>query len=1037
VIRGRYAGGGNSVAMNKMESSREKVRRLLRELFQFDAQDLDFGIYRILNFRRKEIERFIEEDLIRAVEAEFKEYAKAGMVELQKEVERLKAEIVRDFGEGTIDEQGHVRKHEDAPKIKEYLRKVEELKSAEISEAQMNEVFNHVYEFFSRYYDKGDFISKRRYGGKEKYYVPYNGEEVVLHWANRDQYYVKTAEYFRNYHFKAGGYRVNFLLREAEVEVNNVVGENKYFVLCGSDFVKVDEEKKTVDVYFEWRALSDDEKRKFGTRNIQEALVVDAIDRIFSEVSGSRVGAEFRVKVDEERTFLEKYLNDYVRRNTTDYFVHKNLKAFLERELEFYIKNEVVDLDELENLDERSLRIAKAKVKAIRGISQKIIEFLAQIEDFQKMLFEKKKLVIRTDYCITLNHVDEKYYPEILKNKEQLEEWKKLHGFDIKEAVKKLKETLKGHRGGIDEIEVLKINPMLMIDTKFFDVDFKLKILEDAEVSDQKINGVLIRSENFQALNLLGAKYEKRIKCVHIDPPYNTATSGFLYKNNYQHSSWLSMMSDRIKLGINLLQPDGSFLCHIDENEYEKLHLLFENFSIPDAGTIVWDKRNPMNAGRGVATQHEYIICRSGLNKPIYLGNSNVNTMLDVAAAIIKKNGGVTEKAKKEYAKWVSDNDQLSGGEKAYRYLDDEGRVYQSVSLRAPEPRSDPKFFKPLIHPITMKPCVVPPNGFSRTPENLNEMVKNGEILFGPDETTQPRQKVLLTKGSQRQISSVIQDAHKGKADLSLLGLDFPYCHPVTLYQELLGAMANDPSDIVIDFFAGSGTTGHAVINQNALDGGKRKYILIEMADCFDTIMKPRLEKVIFSKHRQRGLPDSDDSSGHIFKYLYLEQYEDTLNNIVFLEKGKSVQETLDEFGDYLLKNVLEFETRGSPTRLNMEQFQQPFDYKIWVTTAGEKRLVTVDLVETFNYLLGIAMEKFRGFKNQEREYRCIFGKLKQENIAIIWRNTHNIDLKRDKEFIENTILAGTKPDRIFINGDTLIEKAEPIEPEFKRLMGA
>jgi len=1023
--------------MNKIESNREKVRRLLRELFQFDAQDLDFGIYRILNFRRKEIERFIEEDLIRAVEAEFKEYAKAGMVELQKEVERLKAEIIRDFGEGTIGEQGRVRKHEDAPKIKEYVKKVEELKSAEVSEAQMNKVFNHVYEFFSRYYDKGDFISKRRYGGKEKYYVPYNGEEVVLHWANKDQYYVKTAEYFRNYHFRAGGYRVNFLLREAEVEVNNVVGENKYFVLSDVDTVKVDDEKKIIDIYFEYRALSDEEKRKFGTRNVQEALVTDAIDRIFSEISGSRVGDELRVKVDEERTFLEKYLNDYVRRNTTDYFIHKNLKAFLERELEFYIKNEVVDLDELENLDERSLRIAKAKVKAIRGISQKIIEFLAQIEDFQKMLFEKKKLVIRTDYCITLNHVDEKYYPEILKNKEQLEEWKKLHGFDIKEAVKKLKETLKGHRGGIDEIEVLKINPMLMIDTKFFDVDFKLKILEDAEVSDQKINGVLIRSENFQALNLLGAKYEKRIKCVHIDPPYNTATSGFLYKNNYQHSSWLSMMSDRIKLGINLLQPDGSFLCHIDENEYEKLHLLFENFSIPDAGTIVWDKRNPMNAGRGVATQHEYIICRSGLNKPIYLGNSNVNTMLDVAAAIIKKNDGVTEKAKKEYAKWVSDNDQLSGGEKAYRYLDDKGRVYQSVSLRAPEPRSDPKFFKPLIHPITMKPCVVPPNGFSRTPENLNEMVKNGEILFGPDETTQPRQKVLLTKGSQRQISSVIQDAHKGKADLSLLGLDFPYCHPVTLYQELLGAMANDPSDIVIDFFAGSGTTGHAVINQNALDGGKRKYILIEMADCFDTIMKPRLEKVIFSKHSQRGLPESGDSSGHIFKYLYLEQYEDTLDNIVLREKDKTIQETLESFQDYSLRYMLDYETRDSPTRLSIEQFQTPFDYKIWVTSSGEKKLITVDLVETFNYLLGINIEKLRAFKDDNREYRVIFGKKKDENITIIWRNSKDIDLKRDKEFIESTILSGTKPNRIFINGDSLIEKAEPIEPEFKRLMGA
>ncbi|MEM0272678.1 MAG: hypothetical protein QW514_09080, partial [Thermoprotei archaeon] len=107
-----------------------------------------------------------EKDLIEAVEVEFKEYAKAGMEELQRNVERLKAEINRDFGEGTIDAQSRVVKHGDATKITEYLRKVEELKSAEVSEAQTNDVLNHVYEFFSRYYDKGDFISKRRYGGK-------------------------------------------------------------------------------------------------------------------------------------------------------------------------------------------------------------------------------------------------------------------------------------------------------------------------------------------------------------------------------------------------------------------------------------------------------------------------------------------------------------------------------------------------------------------------------------------------------------------------------------------------------------------------------------------------------------------------------------------------------------------------------------------------------------------------------------------------------------------------------------------------------
>jgi adenine-specific DNA-methyltransferase len=110
------------------EDVREKVKSLLRELFQFDNQDLDFGIYRIMNFKRKEIEKFIEQDLIAEAEKQFQEYSQAGQEELKGEVEKLKNEIVRDFGEGTLDGEGNVKKNEDAPKVKQYLDKTKQLK---------------------------------------------------------------------------------------------------------------------------------------------------------------------------------------------------------------------------------------------------------------------------------------------------------------------------------------------------------------------------------------------------------------------------------------------------------------------------------------------------------------------------------------------------------------------------------------------------------------------------------------------------------------------------------------------------------------------------------------------------------------------------------------------------------------------------------------------------------------------------------------------------------------------------------------------
>ncbi len=263
--------------------------------------------------------------------------------------------------------------------------------------------------------------------------------------------------------------------------------------------------------------------------------------------------------------------------------------------------------------------------------------------------------------------------------------------------------------------------------------------------------------------------------------------------------------------------------------------------------------------------------------------------ILQTAANIVNKYGSANEEAKKDFSSWVSKNPNLSGGEKAYRYLDEKGKVYQSVSLRAPEPRTDEKFHQPLIHPITKKPCAVPPNGFSRTPDTLKDMVKNNGIIFGKDETTQPRQKMVLTSESKKQLTSVIQDAKKGKADLLPLNLDFPYCHPVSLYETLVGAEIQTKNDIVIDFFGGSGTTAHAVINLNREDGGRRKYILVEANDYFHTVILPRVKKVVFSDKWKDGKAKADGKGvSHFCKYFALEQYEDTLRRASYVNDSET-----------------------------------------------------------------------------------------------------------------------------------------------------
>ncbi|MCK4816588.1 site-specific DNA-methyltransferase, partial [bacterium] len=814
--------------------------------------------------------------------------------------------------------------------------------------------------FFSRYYDDGDFLSKRRYSRREKYAVPYNGEEVYLHWANNDQYYVKTGEYFNDYRFKSPyGISIHFMLVVADVEKDNIKGDKRFFVPVPKE-VTFDTETKEITIPFQYRPLTEQEDIKYGQRNQQDTIITEALNEIPAELQKDvdalpSLISTHHATSDGQVSLLEHHLRRYTRRNTSDFFVHKDLKGFLTRELDFYLKNEVLNLDEVEAAGEPRSEAWFQIMHIIRSIGSRGIEFLAQIEDFQKRLFEKKKFILETQYCITMANVPEDFYAEIAECEAQWQEWEDL--FHLNEEKRDIFSSNTKNKKEL-RVSLLKTRPTLALDTKHFSQDFSERLLASLDNLDEKIDCLLVHGENLQALNLLLERYHEKISCIHIDPPYNTQTSGFLYKNDYQHSSWLAMMEDRIKASISVMSQDGSYLCHIDENEYERLQLLFERFPVPDAGTVAWDKRNPMNAGRGIATQHEYIIWRSRRQAPIYLRNKNIITMLKKATEIVNKHGIVSKEAQREYAAWINSNSELSGGEKAYRYLDKQGCVYRGVSLRAPEPRTNPKFHIPLIHPATKKPCPVPPNGFSRTPETLQEMIEKGEIIFGPDESTQPQQKRYLTEESRRQISSIIQDGRKGKADLAPLGLDFPYCHPVSLYEGLIGAATQSltDSDIVLDHFAGSGTSGHAVINLNREDRSRRKFILVEMDDYFDTVLIPRIKKVTYTPEWKNGKParlataDEAEYSPRIMKYICLESYEDTLNNITFPD----VPKTLYDFDDYLLKYMLAWETKESETLLNVDKIASPFSYKLTIADGEEMQQKPVDIPETFAYLLGL-----------------------------------------------------------------------------------
>ena len=1043
------------------DTNLDKLKELLAELFMLDQADLDFGIYRVMNAKRVEITRFLDHDLLPQVRTELAKIQTGDRAGLETELNKA---IQNALALGlTAAEAERVEK---VKNLRAQLAATVDVSALE------NEVFSDLANFFRRYYQGGDFLALRRYKAGV-YAIPYEGEEVKLHWANADQYYIKTSEYLRDYTFKlADGQRVHFKLVEADTEADNkkaAAGQERRFILSPTE--PLQEAEGDLIIRFEYRP--DPQKRKQADLNALAAQQIFAttnagnvspsppseggegrgeVGRSLSAVKSfapwlAALAAKAPTEKNPNRTLLDKHLGDYTARNSFDYFIHKDIGGFLRRELDFFIKNEIMHLDDIEAEDAPHVEQYLAKIKAIRAIARKIIAFLEQLENFQKKLWLKKKFVVETNYCVTLDRVAEAIYPEIAANDAQWQEWEKLF------AISEIAPDLFNQKKQSHDAKFLKANPFLVLDTKFFPVEFKEKLLADnnilggAATLDEATNGLLINADNFQGLQFLQEVYRNKIGCVHIDPPYNTNSSGFLYKNSYQHSSWLSMMNDRIGLAARLLRDPGVFACHIDEYEFERLSLLLERTSLLAAGTLVWDKGMPVTGANGLATQHEYVAFGTKGNADIRVRKKNIQAIRSKVAELLIKHKTPSKEAIAEYRKWLKSQAGFSESERTYDQFDLTGEAFRSDNVSATERRTDPKFYIPLKHPVTGKNCPVPDFGFRYTPETLQNLINESLVLFGESEATMPRKKTYLKDTADSQMPSIFKSGSRGKNDLDQLGYEFPFAHPVDFYRHIIDA-SSEGRDTVLDFFGGSGTTGHAVINLNREDGGKRKYILVEMGNHFDTVLKPRIQKVIYSKDWKDGKPVSREGSSHLFKYLRLESYEDALNNLE-LRRTPEQDDLLREHAplreDYMLRYQLDVETRDSASLLNLSQFTNPFAYQLKIATGsvGESRPVNVDLVETFNYLLGLRVahtDTIRGFK-------VVTGlNPAGEKTLVIWRNVTekpNADLDaffqkqgyntKDLEFA-----------LIYVNGDNNLEnlkrtdetwKVRRIEDEFKRLM--
>lgn len=1053
-----------------------KLVTLLKELFQLDQPDLDFGIYRIMHAKAGEVTQFLERDLLPQVKDAFAGYQTADKSVLQAELAKA-IEQAQALGADP----------DSLPKVKELRERIAN-EAVDIG-ALESETYDHLYSFFRRYYSEGDFLAKRVYK-PGVYAIPYEGEEVTLHWANKDQYYIKTSEYLRDYAFRlkpeAGQgedpMRVRFkLVDAAEGEHGNVKaaeGKDRVFVLAHEDFIaEVDGE---LELRFEyrpatledWPAEDREGKKKPPT---QKELTGMAVQTVLGAGSGHAQWLETlatpHVKTDGEQaeySRLEAHLRRYAARNTFDYFIHKDLGTFLRRELDFYIKNEVMHLDDVESETAPKVEQYLSKIKVVRRIAGKIIDFLAQLENFQKKLWLKKKFVVGSDWLVAMSQVPDELLADVCANTAQLEEWKGLHSLhELPGDV-----TLPAYSEPLTP-EYLKANSSLMLDTRRFDSAFVTRLLNGVGDLDDKADGVLVHSENFQALSLMQARYRDKVQCIYIDPPYNTgADNDFAYKDNYQSSSWISLIEGRCVLARSMATSKGGLFVSTDDGEYANLKLLLEdgwgreNF----VADIIWNSRKSVSndALISISTNHTTFFAKS-------------KTILNANKADFR----------------------LPQTPEGFSNPDNDPRgPWKLDPMDAPNVRANLSY--EIVNPDGGE-TFLPPRGrcWRFEKQEVVRLLQDGRILFGRTGAGRPMYKRFLSEAEERgRVPTTLWDDVQTTTDgtrllLDMFGESIPRDlidrikpKPTALPERCL-QLLTDSEGVALDFFAGSGTTAHATINLNRSADSRRRFIMADFGSYFDVLLVPRIKKVAFAPEWREGIPgrtatrEEQQRSPRLIKVLHLESYEDTLNNIAMLRSTQQ-QSALDfnaAQGDeglreqYLLRYQLDVESRGSASLLNIAEFTDPTAYKLLVKTPGsdESREVNVDLLETFNWLLGLTVQHIAAprsfvadFERDGEGRLHIKGRLKQDaagpwwfrtvtgttpegrKTLVIWRkltgNAEQDNVVLDTWFRDKQAFSvrDTEFDLIYVNGDNTLEnirlddeswKVRLTEEDFQRLM--
>jgi len=694
------------------------------------------------------------------------------------------------------------------------------------------ELFVKLYDFFHRYFTNSGSIYFNSTPFHNNVYerVYTDNKDVILFWKTQMLYYIKTDRIFRSMPIEFEGFKFYFDATQIEYKKSN--------------------EKKSI--VYEFKSIKTNSTIIFSVY-YSERGKGDKNEEILTSLRKKNI------TITEKQ--LDKAFRTFEKQSEIDYFINKNAEGFLKEQFKLWLYQYTFDDENVWTKE----RIEQLQI--LKDIAYKIIDFIAQFENELVKIWNKPKFALNSNYVITFDRIAKKNFnlvKELIKHdgiKNQIKEWEELNivkkKFNIKDIIQE----------NSSETYIKKEFEHLPIDTKHFK-NLELKILGLFESLDQSLDGWLIKSENYQALNTILSKFKGKVQTIYIDPPFNTGDD-FSYIDRFQDSTWLSILNDRINLGYKYLNEKSNFFLHLDENANHLGKMLLGNIlNFTISNEIIWDKGFRGTESKGIF-QHSH------------------DTIFMVKVS--------------EDAIWNQPT-QLYKDPNLNRYdkIDNEGRKYALIK----------------------------------------RIRTDGTVYYGK---TYPKEE---GKSANDTISYVPTMASTNQQRWA----DFKTQKPEELMQLIIEASSNT-HNIILDYFSGSGTTIATAHKSN------RRWIGIEMGDYFETVLLSRMKEVLAGsgKHEPCGISKENNwKGGGFFKYYYLEQYEQSLKNVKYLDGDIFTMPDKSPYNSYVfmkdekMLHGFEIDYKNNKVKVKLDKFYEEIDIAETLSNLSGKwiKKINVDNVE-------------------------------------------------------------------------------------------